>query len=189
GWATFAESLILDARFGPSTVDTFWSYQSADYFRDLDGKASLIEDENNGRIAYSKGAWVFRMLEEAVGAEAFQKAIAEYSRRSLEHPAGWEVLADCVQANAPKGFDARAFLLPWLTGKSAPHLIAETSGRTVTIHQDAAYFDLPVTIEASTAHGPERHEVWSKSAQASVDFADVPTIVIVDLDRALLLRR
>ena len=45
------------------------------YFRDYDGKVSILEDESNGGVSYSKGAWVFRMLNEAVGEEAFQKAI------------------------------------------------------------------------------------------------------------------
>lgn len=189
GWATYAESVILDTRFGPSVVKTFWSYQSEDYFHNLDGNASLMEDENNGRIAYSKGAWVFRMLEEAVGTTAFEQGIAEYSRRSLQHPAGWEVLADCVQSYAPKDFDARAFLLPWVTGKSAPHLVAEISGDTVTVRQEPPYFDLPVTIEVSTAHGPERRALWIKSAQAAVAFAEAPTSVVIDPDHALLLRR
>jgi hypothetical protein len=71
-------------------------------------------------IQYQTIAKFFHMLEDAIGNTGFGKAMAEYSSRSLMRPAGWELLAECAQQYAPRGFDARSFLLPWLTEKRAP---------------------------------------------------------------------
>jgi aminopeptidase N len=169
-------------------VKAFWKYQAADYLRKFDGKASLLEDENNSGVAYPKGAWLFRMLEEAMGSEPFQRAVAEYSRRSLAEPSGWETLAECAQRYAPPDLDARSFLSTWLTEKKAPHFTAEVNGRVVTVRQDSPHFLLPVTIEASTAQGTERHRVWIKGSEAAVTFSGDPSGVRIDPDGALLLR-
>src|SRR5262249_35350311 len=126
GWATYVESLVLNQEFGEETVRQFWKKEAESYFQDYEGKASILEDENNSGVAYSKGAWIFRMLEEAVGTAAFQQAMKEYSTRSLGKAAGWEVLAECFDKQGIQGFDARAFLEPWLKGKSAPRLAIET---------------------------------------------------------------
>jgi aminopeptidase N len=189
GWATYAESLILEKEFGPEAVKAFWKYQADDYLRQFDGKASMLEDENNGGVAYPKGAWVFHMLEDALGSDAFQKAIADYSRRSLAQPSGWDVLAECAQRYASPDFDARAFLEPWLAGKRAPHLTAEIDAHKVTIRQDPPGFFLPVTVEASTAQGAERHRVWIKGPATAVSFSADPSDVRIDPSGSLLLRR
>lgn len=55
GWATYAESLILEKEFRPEVVKAFWKYRADDYLRQFDGKASLLEDENNRGVAYPKG--------------------------------------------------------------------------------------------------------------------------------------
>jgi hypothetical protein len=138
GWAVWAESIILASEFGPETVKDFWKQRAATYLFGYDGKASLLEDESNSGVAYVKGPWLFHMLEDAMGGDGFQKAMTEYSRRTFTQPAGWETLAECVQRYASPNFDARAFLLPWLAGKSAPHLTAQPDGRRVTIRQEPA---------------------------------------------------
>jgi aminopeptidase N len=154
-----------------------------------DGKASLLEDESNSGVAYVKGPWLFHMLEDAMGGDGFQKAMTEYSRRTFTQPAGWETLAECVQRYASPDFDARAFLLPWLAGKSAPHLTAQPDGRRVTIRQEPADFVLPVVVEASTAQGAERHRIWIKGPETTVTFSGYPSDVRIDPDGSLLLRR
>jgi hypothetical protein len=188
GWATYVESLMLEHEFGPDTARSFWSWHALAYFMQYDGKANLLEDENNAGIAYFKGPWLFRMLEEAVGSEAFQKAMADFSRRSLAGAATWEVLAECFQEQKAADFDARAFLLPWLKEKSAPHLTAQVDGRNVTIRQSEPYFILPVTVEATTPQGAERHRVWVRSSETAVRFAGDASSVRVDPDQLLLLR-
>jgi hypothetical protein len=83
GWATYVESLVLEQEFGRDTVSLFWKQHARAYFTYYDGKQSMLGSGNSDNLNYDKGSWVFRMLEDAVGTEAFQKAMAEYSRRSL----------------------------------------------------------------------------------------------------------
>lgn len=129
------------------------------------------------------------MLEDAVGSDAFQQGMRLFCRRSLEHPSGWEVLAESMQAYAPGGFDARAFLTPWIANAQAPRLTAEAMGKTVFVRQSAPYFRLPVMIEASTASGQQRKRVWVDGAETAVPFEGEVSSVRVDPDSLLLLRR
>lgn len=73
--------------------------------------------------------------------------------------------------------------------EASARLTAETDGHQVTIHQDPPGFLLPVTVEASTAQGVERHRVWIKGAATVVSFSAVPSDVRIDPDASLLLRR
>jgi aminopeptidase N len=148
-----------------------------------------MEEATNTDLNYDKGSWVFRMLEEAAGTDAFAKAMTRYSLRSLAGEATWEVLAECFQEPGTPGFDARTFLLPWLQGKSAPHLTAQVDGRRVTIRQEEPFFPLPVTVEATTAQGTERHRVWIRGREAIMEFSGDVTEPRVDPDEVLLLRR
>ena len=159
------------------------------YFLAYDAKKSLIEDEINAGVAYIKGAWLFHMLEDAMGSIGFGKAMTEYSSRSLVRPAGWELLAECAQHYAPPNFDARSFLLPWLTETRVPHLTAQIDGSTVTIHQEPPVFELSLVVEASTARGPERHRVWIKGPETVVTFSGDVSNLKIDPDGSLLLRR
>jgi hypothetical protein len=189
GWAKYVESLVLEQEFGPETVGLFWKQHARAYFTYFDGKESMLGSGNSDDLNYDKGSWVFRMLEEAVGAESFQKAMTEYSRRSLAGDARWETLADCFQHRNIPDFDARQFLLPWLKEKTAPRLTAQADGHTVTIYQSDPSFVLPVTVEGRTAAGAERHLVWTRGNGAAVQFTGVVTEVRVDPDELLLLRR
>jgi hypothetical protein len=189
GWAVWAEKLILENEFGPEAVKEFWKMKATMYFLGQDGNGSLMGDEDNSGLNYVKGPWVFHMLEGALGRDGFDKAIADYSRRTFRGGGGWEALAECAQRYGPPDFDARAFLLPWLAGKSAPHLTSAINGHTVTIRQEPPDFVLPVVVEASTAGGAERHRIWVKGAETSVMFAGNPTDVQIDPDGLLLLRR
>ena len=88
-----------------------------------------------------------------------------------------------------KFIDAAQFLLPWLKEKQAPHLAAQSEGRTVTIVQNGPNFLLPVTVEGRTAQGIERQRVWIRESKADVQFTDIVSDVRVDPDELLLLRR
>jgi hypothetical protein len=129
------------------------------------------------------------MLNEAVGDEAFQKAMTEYSSLSLARAAGWEVLAECFQRQGVQGFDARAFLTPWLMEKSAPRLAAETMGDRVILHEAEPLFIVPVTIEATTPKGIKRRTVWIREEKTVFSFDGDVSNPQVDPDGLLLLRR
>jgi aminopeptidase N len=189
GWATYVESMVLQQEFGAATVQRFWKEHAHEYFQDYDGKRSILEDQYNSNLNYDKGSWVYRMIEEAVGRDGFTKAMTRYSRRSLAGEATWEVLAECFQELGTPDWNARAFLLPWLKEKRAPHLTAQVDGHRVTIRQDEPFFQLPVTVEAKTAQGTERHRVWIRGREAVTEFSGDITEPRVDPDDVLLLRK
>jgi len=105
GWARYVESLVLEHEFGLETERRFWRENAQRYFKNYDGRRSILTETFNSDLHYDKGSWIFRMLEEAVGAEAFRKAMTDYSRRSLSGSATWETLAECFQRAKPD-FDA-----------------------------------------------------------------------------------
>jgi hypothetical protein len=188
GWAKYIESLVLAEEYGPDTVRLFWKEQAREYFQFFDGKRSIFEETFNTNLNYDKGAWILRMLEDAVGGDVFRKAMTQYSRRSLAGEATWEVLVECFQQQNVAGFDARAFLLPWLQEKRAPRLTAQIEGRHVSLRLDAPYAALPVIVEARTSQGSERRRVWVRNGEAALDYAQDVTQVRVDPDELLLLR-
>jgi hypothetical protein len=189
GWATYVESLALEHEYGADTAKLFWKQHARNYFDRYDGRMALWESGNETNLNYDKGSWVFRMLEGAVGTKAFQQAMTEFSRRSLAGTADWETLVDCLQKQTIPDFDTRRFLLPWLKEKRAPRLSAQTQGRTVTILQSEPAFMLPVTVEAATSQGIERHLVWIRERKTDIQFADVVSAVRIDPDEVLLLSR
>ena len=189
GWATYVESLALEREYGTDTVRLFWKQHARNYFDHYDGRMALWESGNETNLNYDKGSWVFRMLEAAVGTKAFQQAMTDYSSRSLAGAADWETLVDCFQKQSVPDFDARQFLMPWLKEKRAPRLTAQTQGRTVTIVQAGPAFVLPVTLEADTSQGVERHLVWIRDSKTDIQFADAVSAVRIDPDEVLLLPR
>jgi hypothetical protein len=48
---------------------------------------------------------------------------------------------------------------------------------------------LPVTVEAATSQGIERHLVWIRERKTDIQFADVVSAVRIDPDEVLLLSR
>ena len=170
GWATYVESLVLEKTYGASTTKEFWSREAAAYFGDSDGKATLLNDPENSGVSYSKGAWVFRMLQEAVGEAAFNRAMSEFSVRSLSQASGWEVLAECFEHQQVEGFNAREFLAPWLQESRAPRVTAEAIGRRVLLRQQAPYYALPVTVQVVTMDGPAERTTWLRGVSAEIEF-------------------
>lgn len=189
GWATYVESLVLEREFGPAGERKFWQYHAQQYFRNYDGKVSILEDSGNSNLNYDKGSWIFHMLEQSVGSEVFRKAMTEYSRRSLAGAADWRALADCFRQQNVPGFDAQQFLIPWLREKSAPRITSHVEGNTVTLHQDEPYFPLRINLEGTTAQGVERRQVWMQTGDVPVNFSSAVSSVRIDPDQLLLLKR
>jgi hypothetical protein len=188
GWATYVESLAIEQEFDPAVLRDFWRQHAANYFRSYEGKVAMWGSGNGSNLNYDKGAWLFRMLEEAAGFSRFNRAMAEFSRRSLAGDAGWETLADSFQHQNIPDFDASAFLLPWLREKQAPQLSVRVSGPTVTVAQIGPVFLLPLMIEAKTAAGIDRRLVWLRDPETSVTFSRDISEVRLDPSERLLLR-
>jgi hypothetical protein len=188
GWATYVESLVVARQFGEDAAKAFWKARADMYLLALDGKANLLEDDDNAGIAYTKGAWLFRMLEEAVGRTAFDRAITDFSRSSRSSRAGWELLAECAQRYVTTDVDVRSFLVAWLRSTRAPRLSAEVRGRTVTIVQEQPHLPMPIVVAASTPNGQERQHVWLAERATTVSFSGEVSDARIDPDGSVLLR-
>lgn len=129
-----------------------------------------------------------RMLEDAIGTEAFNKTMIAFSRPS-QTGQGWQQLASFAQQYAGPGIDVRAFLLPWLEQKSVPRITATASGRNVTIVQEPALFSLPLTVVVTTTGGTERRRLWLRPSGTVITFKEDVSQVQLDPDGLLLLRR
>lgn len=68
GWATYAESLVIDDRYGAEAARWFWRDQARLFLTNAQAQAtSLNDDPSNAGVAYAKGAWTLAMLERALG--------------------------------------------------------------------------------------------------------------------------
>ena len=97
------------------------------------------------------------------------------------------MLAECFQRQGVHGFDARAFLTPWLKEKSAPRLTAEANGDHVILHEAEPLFVLPITIETTTLKGIELRTAWIDGERTVLQFDGDVSNPKVDPDGLLLL--
>jgi hypothetical protein len=196
GWATFAESYILAVAHGPAVERAFWAAQRNDYERlGFEGRVSILGDQNNEGVAYNKGAWVFRMLRDALGEAAFARGLRAYMATPPGQAAGLEEFAAALSRAA--GRDVGPLLRPWLEEAVTPdvtaRVVADARGRRVVLTQAGPVFELPaLEIALVTAAGDTaRQQVRLITRETVLDVSDVGALtdVLVDPDHRLLLRR
>jgi aminopeptidase N len=186
GWAGFVETALVRARLGEQARRERMRKAAQIYFEAFDGKLAILADGGNAGVSYMKGLWIFAMLEDILGPRAFDKAMTEFSRRSLQQPATWQVLLECLNRGSER--DLRRFLLPWLEQPSAPRLETRITGNRVTIVQVGARFELPVEVEAEMTTGQERRRVWIEGPETILEFGGTVRWAGLDPDGRLLLK-
>lgn len=190
GWATFAESYILGDEHGPAVERAFWDAQRNAYETGgYEGRASILADDGNGGIAYAKGAWILRMLRDALGEAAFLRGMRAYMAIPAGQPAGVDELARAL--SRASGRDAWPLLRPWLEERAIPDVRARVEDGRVLLHQEGPLFHLPLELEVTTPAGTVRRTVTLAERDLALDLRGEggATAVRVDPDRRLLLRR
>jgi hypothetical protein len=187
GWATYAESLYLRAKVNSEAEKRFWKMQSDIYFNAFDGKVTILNDTRNGGIAYRKGSWVFRMLEHVLGESTLHRALAEFSKRSLQKSGSLEVFLQCLQQASGK--DMTSFVMPWLKENTVPRFEARTAGNRVVLTQVGPLFDLPLEIALETEAGTQRRPVRVSQRETTVIAESAVKSVAIDPDGRFLLNR
>lgn len=185
GWATYAESIILRDKFDSAVERRYWLAQAEAYFANHDGKSFLLRDPNNSGVAYYKGAWIFRMLEQQMGQPQFDKTVALFSKRSLQSPLTSEAFVALFERAQP---GLGAFLAPWIIESRAPNLTTRIEGTRITIKQTGPLFQLPLELEVESDTGSTRHTIVLRGKEISVDVGRVAKSVVLDPDHKLLLR-
>jgi hypothetical protein len=193
GWARYSESVMLDSSYGADAGRRFWERMATSYFAGnrFEGKQSILGDPDNGNIHYTKGSWIFHMLNRALGDSVFDLGMREFIARCGYGPDGYEELIAAMSHAA--GRDMRGFILPWLTERYVPDVEARVDGSRVIVtqQQPGAPFDLPLQIALETSAGEVRRAVHLTTRADTVDVGDLGTITQarVDPDHDFLMRR
>lgn len=193
GWATFAESVVLRARYGAAVERDYMNRLRNGYMLGSEGRRSILGDPDNGSVHYSKGSWIFHMLNSLLGDSAFDRGVRDYVQRQTDaKPAGYEEFIASMSKAA--GHDMTSFTLPWLTQKIIPNVVAKIEAHRVIISQtqDTPPFDLPLEIAITTSAGARLHRTLHLTQRA--DTLTLPsgvkaTAVHVDPNHTLLLQR
>ena len=142
-------------------------------------------------IGYHKGAMLFVMLRDEIGARAFDQAIRLFWRDEKFRTAGWGDLRRAFERTS--GRDLGRFFDQWLKRKGAPSLRlggvasrARAGGFEVsfTLAQDRPAYALSVPVVISTTAGPVRRRLRLDDAKTRYVVASEaqPVAVAVDPD-------
>lgn len=193
GWATFAESVMLQAMYGRAVEQDYWNRLRNGYMLGSEDRISILGNPDNGSVHYSKGAWIFHMFNELLGDSAFDRGIRAYVQRQADgKTAGYQELITAMSHAAKR--DLTSFAMPWFTEKVVPDVRAEVSGRRLIVSQVQATppFDLPLDIALTMADGGTIHRRVRLTARADTVLlgrSDSVTAVHVDPAHHLLLQR
>ncbi len=110
-WAGYDDELRLMTSVGLSNRDrVVWPAGCGDI--------DVLEDGLFGRIVYIKGAWFFRQVADAVGAEALDAALGAFTRDAVGSDALMAGLLDRIRTET--GFDPEPLAQQWLRTEGVP---------------------------------------------------------------------
>ncbi|HEV2147868.1 MAG TPA: M1 family aminopeptidase [Longimicrobiaceae bacterium] len=190
GWATYAESLLLAQEFGSEVEGAFWEAQRNRYeVGGHEGHRSILEDPTNSGVAYSKGAWIFRMLRHVMGEEAFTRGIRDYLQVAPGEPAGLKEFSAALSRAAGREMDT--FLDPWVSEKVIPDIEARVKGTNLIVTQTGPVFTFPLEVELLARSGWVRRTVHLRQRSDTLDLGRLGPVsdIRVDPDHHLLMRR
>ena len=150
---------------------------------------SMREDLLTRWIGYGKGAFVYHMLRQEIGDDAFFSAIHEFLLRHRHQVATWSDLR--AIAERAGGRNLGWFFRQWVESTGTPNLQATAQVRrtpenrfetTVTLTQSGRPFRLRLPVTVKTAGNSDTRSVWLDSASATIRFehSEPPVTVILD---------
>ncbi len=128
------------------------------------------QHESSQVIGYNKGAMLFLMLRDEIGAPAFQAGIQRFWREQRYKVAAWSDLQAAFEAAAKRSLDV--FFRQWLKRPDAPQLTLRGVERAgdgavgFTLSQPEPPYWLAVPVVIETIAGTERHSVRLDSAES-----------------------
>ncbi|MBP2297881.1 M1 family metallopeptidase [Azospirillum picis] len=137
-------------------------------------------------VGYGKAAMLFHMLEDEIGADAFDAGIRGFWTEHAFKDAGWPDLRHAFETAS--GRDLGGVFSQWVERRGAPALtladVRTDAGRIVlTLRQDAdPPYALTVPVRVETAAGVETHGVRldAREAAISLPVSAAPVAVSVD---------
>ena len=143
GWASFAETYLLEKSFGDTTVSRFMANYKSLYFKGgFDGKSSLWDDAANNGISYYKGVWVFYMLRAQLGRAVFDKGLKAFMQSKKQ----MDINLFIRNLSEAAGTDVKHIIEPWIKSKQIPHVSTLIKEKELSIAQDGDVFVFPIDI-------------------------------------------
>lgn len=190
GWATYAESILLKANYGPEVEQNFWESQRNRYETwSKENQNTILNDPHNSGIAYHKGAWIFRMLEHMLGTEVFNKGLRAYIQIRPGDVAGTEEFIAALSDAA--SYDVSPLIRPWIEAPAIPDIQTHLKDKKVIFTQRGPVFEMQVAVELSTLQGVVRRSVLLSMPSDTLDVSDLApvTAVRIDPEHQFLLKR
>jgi hypothetical protein len=147
-------------------------------------------------LGYNKTAFVFYMLRERIGAEAFRAGLQAFWRDHRLRTAGWDDLRRAFEAQA--GIDLGEFFEQWVQRPGAPLLDVAAARRSVVsgehrvsivLRQQAPAFRLRAPLRIHHERGSTDADVDVQGLQARADIALPARALYVEIDPDLRLFR
>jgi len=177
GMANYLSAWSVETRFGADAAASMWRTWRIDAFGDEALAGLTILDDAYYTVAYTKGAWVHRMLAGWIGEETYLQALGE-----MAHEASRPDLASFRQRlERASGLDLERFFDEWVDGSAYPRYELDGAAGAWTLRNtgDAATPPLPVELDG------ERRRVTVAPGEALELTA---TTVRLDPTDALLIR-
>ena len=148
-------------------------------------------------VGYHKSAFLFLMLRDRIGREAFDAGLRAFWQRHRFREAAWSDLRQAFERAS--GEDLQEFFAEWLDRRGAPHLSIEaaTAERTATGHrvrvtlvQAEPAYALRVPLVVTTAGGPVEQVVDLRGRRQEIALAlpGAPRSLAMDPDFRLFRR-
>lgn len=170
GFATFGDHLAREKLLSSYTSFMNFLANEKEYITSLPGGSVYVPDGSegdknrvfNGRLSYSKGAYVLRMLKWILGDDAFYQAIREYVNRpdlAYNYAVTSDFNASLLQST---GKDFTEFFNDWVYGQGYPEYTIKwkQSGNHIAFkvdqaqsHSSVSFFEMPLPIKLNGTNG------------------------------------
>ncbi|MBD8082773.1 T9SS type A sorting domain-containing protein [Chryseobacterium sp. GCR10] len=170
GFATFGQHLAYEKLIMTNAQFMTYLIGERDYITGQPGGSVYVADANlgsvgtifSGRLSYSKGAYVLRMMKWILGETAFYNMIKDYhARPNLAY--NYAVTSDFKNsALTSTGTDFTGFFNDWIYGQGYPtyDIRWKQTGNTLTFkaaqtqsHASVSFFEMPLPIKVNGTGG------------------------------------
>ncbi|KQT16799.1 peptidase M1 [Chryseobacterium sp. Leaf404] len=170
GFATFGQHLAYEQLLMTNSQFMNYLISEKDYITSVPGGSVYVADANlgsvgsifNGRLSYSKGAYVLRMMKWILGDTPFYNAIKDYHARP-ELAYKYAVTADFKNSVLTStGKDFTEFFNDWIYGQGYPtyDIRWKQTGSTLTLkaaqtqsHPSVSFFEMPLPVKVNGTGG------------------------------------
>jgi hypothetical protein len=198
-WAEGLTTLLADYAYREEQGDAEakalrlrWLRDYAAVGRERDRPLAQFVSRRHGAdqaLGYNKTAFVFYMLRERMGAEAFSAGLRAFWRDYRLRTAGWQDLRRAFEAQA--GVDLSVFFEQWVQRPGAPLLDVAAARRSVVsgehrvsilLQQQAPAFRLRVPLRIHHERGSTDVGVEMQALQARVDIVLPARALFIEVD-------